>query len=221
MSLVARVIEPEILDLASPADAAANLADIVRINRWFGGYRVIRQSFRRIQPPERFSVLDVGAASGDNGREIRAAFPGARVTSLDLQLRNLNLADAPRVVADAFALPFGPASFDYVFCSLFLHHFEDAAVAELLRAFARLARRGVVVTDLERHALAAGFLPATRLLFGWQHITLHDGPISVRAAFTAAELGALAQQAGLSGAEVRAHLPWFRLSLLWRKPTLQ
>lgn len=212
-SLAARVIEPEILDLASPAAAAANLADIVRINRWFGGYRVIRQSFARIRPPERFSVLDVGAASGDNGRVIRAAFPGARVTSLDHQPRNLALADAPRVVSDAFALPFAPGSFDYVFCSLFLHHFEDRAVVELLRAFARTARRGVVVTDLERHPLAAGFLPATRLLFGWEDITLHDGPISVRAAFTVGELRELARCAGLAGAEVRRHVPWFRLSL--------
>ena len=213
MSLASRVIEPEILDLASPTDAAANLADLVRINRWFGGHRVIRQSFERMEPPERFTVLDVGAASGDNGRAIRAGFPGARVTSLDLQPRNLALADAPRVVGDAFALPFAPASFDYVFCSLFLHHFEDAAVVELLRAFARLARRGVIVTDLERHALAAAFLPATRRLFGWQHITLHDGPISVRAAFTACELRELARQAGLLRADVRRHLPWFRLSL--------
>jgi len=213
VSLPARVIEPEILDLASSADAAANLADIVRINRWFGGYRVIRQSFACMNPPERFSVLDVGAASGDNGRAIREAFPGACVTSLDHQLRNLTLADASRVVGDAFALPFAPASFDYVFCSLFLHHFEDSAVVELLRAFARTARRGVVATDLERHAVAAGFLPATRILFGWRAITLHDGPISVRAAFKAGELRELARRAGLAGAEVRRHLPWFRISL--------
>ena len=37
------------------------------------------------------------------------------------------------MVADAFALPFAPGSFDYVPARVFLHHFATAEAARLLR----------------------------------------------------------------------------------------
>ena len=98
--------------------------------------------------------------------------------------------------------------------SLFLHHFDEAGVVLLLREFRRVARRAVVVVDLERHWLAERFLPSTRLLFRWSPLTVHDGPASVRAGFGPRELEALALEAGLEKARVRRHLPWFRLSLV-------
>ena len=217
ISLVDRKIDPELLDHASDDDAVESLRDLERINRFLGGHRVIRWAFRRLKRPAKFSVLDVGAASGDNGRAIRSAWPDATVTSLDLAIRNLATADAPRVVGDAFRLPIGAGTVDYVFCSLFLHHFSDDAVVTLLEGFAQVARRGVVVTDLERHALAYRFLAATRWLFGWHPVTLHDGPVSVRAGFTAAEFRDLAARAGLVRARVDRHLPWFRLSIVWER----
>ena len=218
ISLAHRKIDPELLDHASDSDALASLRDITRINGFLGGYRVLRWAFRQLKNrPVNFTVLDVGAASGDNGRAIRAAWPGATVVSLDLATRNLEKADAPRMVGDAFRLPVAAGAVDYLCCSLFLHHFSDDAVVTLLEGFARVARRGVVVTDLERHALAYRFLGATRWLFRWHAITLHDGPVSVRAGFTRAELEALAARAGLRGARVDRHLPWFRLSIVWER----
>jgi 2-polyprenyl-3-methyl-5-hydroxy-6-metoxy-1,4-benzoquinol methylase len=158
-------------------------------------------------------MLDVGAASGDMGRAVRELYPLARVTSLDYRHYHLAAADPPRVVADAFRIPFRRASFDVVHCSLFLHHFEDDAVVNLLRSFGELSRRHIIITDLERHFVAYHFLPATRWLFRWNEITLHDGPISVAAAFKKGELRKLAEAAGLRGIEVRAHRPSFRLCL--------
>jgi 2-polyprenyl-3-methyl-5-hydroxy-6-metoxy-1,4-benzoquinol methylase len=116
-------------------------------------------------------------------------------------------------LADAFYLPFKPASFDYVACSLFLHHFEDPQVADLLTHFYRVARRALVVSDLERHILPYLFFPATRPLFGWTPITIHDGMCSIRAAFRASELSHLADQAGITNAQVAIHRPAFRLTL--------
>src|SRR5262249_53892933 len=108
-------------------------------------------------------------------------------------------------------------SFDYVFCSLFLHHFDDTQVAELLANFYRTARRGVIVSDLDRHIVPYLFFPATRPFFGWTRITLHDGMTSVRAGFKASELVALATRAGLANLEIEVHRPAFRISLIARK----
>ena len=44
-----------------------------------------------------------------------------------------------------------------------------------------------------------------------------DGPLSVQAAFTRAELKTLAEQAGLHGATVSWRWPW-RMLLTWRRP---
>jgi ubiquinone/menaquinone biosynthesis C-methylase UbiE len=127
-----RVIVPEMLDHAPPDVARASLRDLARVNRYLGGYLVLKQLFAAVvQPAESFSVLDVGAASGDMGAAIRRLYPGARVTSLDYKIDHLAQAADPKLVADAFHLPFRPASFDFVFSSLFLHHFTDPQVTDL------------------------------------------------------------------------------------------
>src|SRR5688572_21692402 len=168
----------------------------------------------RVAPDGPFTVLDVGAASGDSGAVVRKVYPQACVTSLDYKAHHLQGASHPKVVGDAFHLPFGPDSFDIVGCSLFLHHFLVDEFVTFRRDFERLAGRAVFVNDLERHRLAYYFLPATRWLFGWDGITLHDGPISVQAAFTEHELRRLAERAGLRDIRTRAHRPAFRITLV-------
>jgi len=212
-----RLILPEKLDHAPPAEALANLEDLVRINRYFGAYGILRGMMRSVaRPDERFSVLDVGAASGDMGAALRRSYPRARVVALDHREVHLTAAAPPKLAADAFRLPFGPASFDFVFSSLFLHHFSNEQVVELLASFRSLARRAVLIIDLDRGPFAYHFLPMTRWLFRWRSITLNDGPISVQAGFKKNELAALARQAGLEQALVKVHRPWSRLSMVAR-----
>jgi len=214
-SLRRRVIEPEILDTVAPAQALRSLNDLVKLNLRFGGRSALRSAFQRtgISAAEPFTVLDVGAASGDMGREIRRLYPAASVTSLDYLTSHLNSADAPKIVADAFHLPFQANSYDFVFTSLFLHHFTDDQVAELLRQFGRVGRRGVIVVDLNRQWLAYWFVPATRWILGWDAITAHGAPVSVAAAFRAEELEELARRAGFKRVDVKSHGLSYRLTL--------
>jgi SAM-dependent methyltransferase len=210
-----RRVQPEILDTLPDHLASENLADLRRINRWFGGRQVLNQVFSSVaRRQDSFNVLDVGAASGDLGRYLTARFPRARVVSLDLRKRNLQAAPPPKLVADAFRLPFRPRSFDYVLASHFLHHFEDNLAAELLSRLYSLARRALVIVDLERCRWSYYFLPTTRFLFRWSPLTVHDGKISVQAAFQPRELVELAALAGLPAPVVRRHFPWFRVSLV-------
>jgi len=199
----------------APLDVArASLRDLERINRYLGGHSVVGKLFSQaVRPRDVFSVLDIGAASGDMGAAIRRRYPLAQVTSLDYKPDHLAAAGS-RVAADAFHLPFRPASFDFVFSSLFLHHFTNDQIVDLLRSFRTLARRAVLAIDLDRGPLAYYFLPNTRWLFGWHDITVNDGQISVRAALKKNELEALTVRAGFEGARVRVHRPWSRLSLL-------
>jgi hypothetical protein len=212
-----RVILPEILDTLSRDDARDNLRDILRINRHWGGLSTLRALFRGVvHRDDAFSLLDVGAASGDMGEYIRKLYPASRVVSLDRIAHHLDVCPQPKLAGDAFALPFRAGSFDYVFCSLFLHHFEDAKVVELLRRFAETARKAVLIIDLERHPVPYYFLPITRWL-GWSEVTLHDGRISVEAAFRRRELESLAERAGLKEVRSRSYYPAFRIAVVGRK----
>ena len=215
MSLAERVILPELLDGAPDREAIPSLGDLVRINRYLGGYSTLRALLARVaRPLDRFSLLDVGAASGDMSAKVHEWYPLSRITAFDYKLNHLTAARCSKVVGDAFHLPFTPGSFDFVFCSLFLHHFENAAVIGLLAAFRKTARRAVLVIDLERGPLAHHFIPATQWLFHWNRITMHDAPVSVAAGFKQQELLNLAAAAGLNNANVRVHRPWGRLSLV-------
>lgn len=209
------MLRPELLDSLEPARAEASLRDLVRINRWFGGHRILLQVLAGlVRPEEKFSLLDVGAASGDMGRSICRRYRQARVVSLDRRIHHLHAAGPDRVAADAFRPPFPAKSFDFVHCSLLLHHFPDERAVELMRLLRLIARRALIVVDLERHPVACCFLPLTRWLFRWDEITLHDGPISVASGFRAAELDTLAWAAGALRPLIRRHRPWFRISMV-------
>ena len=210
-----RVLEGEELEFAGSEEAARNLRDLARINRWFGGHRSLAQIVRPlVDPSEAFSVLDVGAASGDMGETIRRRFHGASVTSLDRHAVHMRRAPGAKVAADAFHLPFGPATFDLVLCSSLLHHFSNAQAIELIADLHSLARRALILMDIERHSLAHGFLPWTKRLFQWSELTVHDGSISVAAAFRPNEMAALVEAALTTPVAVRRHRPWFRMSVV-------
>ena len=210
-----RILRPELLESAASTLADRNLRDLARINRWFGGHRALLDVLNDLaQPGKQFSVLDVGAGSGDMGKCIRRHFRNATVVSLDHRSFHLRNAPGPRVAADAFQLPFLPNAFDFVFCSSFLHHFPDPQAIELIAELRRFARNALIVLDLERHPLAYHFLPMTSKLFAWGAITVHDGPASVAAGFHPKELAHLAHAAGADVVTVRRHWPWFRVSVV-------
>ena len=100
------------------------------------------------------------------------------------------------VQGNALALPFADSSIDYVFCTLFLHHLNDEAAAKLIVEMQRVAKRKMIVIDLER----SGFSFVMFRLFGTfllQRFTRDDGSLSIKRAFKLNELEKLAQSSGI------------------------
>ena len=116
----------------------------------------------------------------------------------------LALADGvPRVRGDARRLPFRDRSADVVVSSQLFHHLGDGDAILALREFARVARRGVVVSDLLRRRRALLWI---RLLTLWANrFAKADGPLSVKRGFTVGEARALAARAGLWWLRTRTH----------------
>ena len=206
-----------------------SLDDLWRINRWLGGIstslRLLEDFFARAGAhPVR--VLDVGAGdsrlAGQLQRELRKRGFEAEFTVLERRLSHLGnghmSAAAPQpVVADALALPFADGSFNVVMCNLFFHHFSDEPARQLLCGIAAISSEAVIINDPERHRLPYLFMRYAPW-FAHSPITRHDGPASVRQAYTRSELAAMVAAAGFTDFEVRRFVP-FRLGLtLWKKP---
>lgn len=202
------------------------------IGRWLGGTRATLRRFEELSRGwtvgERITVLDVASGGGDLARALirwgQDRGFDLRVTALDMSLRALVCArrrgpaddQLPSVCADVHLAPYGDGTFDYVTCALFFHHLTDDDVIRTLRAFDRLATRGIVVNDLVRR---------------WRHyawswlftrpfnaVLRNDGPLSVRRAFRADELSALARRSGLVWLSLRTHFG-HRMTLAGERPS--
>jgi len=214
----------ELLDgpLDDPVALRGNLRDLARVNRRLGGTDASRRAVDRLLDHRHGAqtMLDVGtgaadipvalvAAAASTGRQLRVTAVDSRPEVLDaardVNRRLATTSGVELVLGDGRSLPWPDRSFDVVHASLLLHHLEPRDAVTFLVEASRLARRGVVVNDLVRarhHWIGARVLLA---LATRNRYTRHDGPLSVRRAYTRVELRALLAAAGLRPlAEVRA-----------------
>ena len=207
----------ELLDgpLDDPDALRGNLRDLARINRWSGGTAASRRALERLLAGRTVphSLLDVGTGGADiplallddarrGGRSLRVTGADSRPEILDaaraIDGRLATSDGLELVVTDGRTLPWPDRSFDVVHASLLVHHLEPPEALAFLREAARVARIGVIVNDLVR---ARHHLVGVRVVLGIgtrNRYTRHDGPLSVRRAYTRMELRAL-----LAGAALR------------------
>jgi SAM-dependent methyltransferase len=210
----------------TPREYEGCLRELRRVNHYLGDTWALRKTLLReieTQNLRKFSVLDVGAGSGELLRAV-AEFAkdkkSAQLVGLELNERSAlaileeskNFAEISSIRADALSLPFADATFDYAICSLFTHHFKDEKVVEILAEMKRVARRKIFVIDLHRHALAYFLYTTAGRLFLYNRLIRHDGALSILRSFRPRELEDLAAAAKLENVSVERHFP-FRLVL--------
>jgi ubiquinone/menaquinone biosynthesis C-methylase UbiE len=218
---------------ASPAELARSLTDIALLNRLGATQAILRHvaPFVARQPAgEPLRILDVGTGAADiplalarwarrRGHRVRIVALEFHPTILRYAARAADGVPEVRVVAgDAFEAPIRRGSVDVALCSLMLHHLPEQAVVDLFRRLAELVRLGFIVNDFRRGWLAwAAVWFVTRAVSG-NPMTRHDGPLSVRRAYTPAELAHLATRAELR--DIRWHrAPSFRQIGVWVRST--
>ena len=202
-----RSIEPELLDVlpASDPKAVGSRRDLVWINALMWQPLIMRRLLARhvFNPPRR--ILEIGAGDGrfmlTVARRMAGRWPGVDLLLLDRapvlgpEVRRAFERfgwRAQAVTADVFEWAASAAPnerFDVISANLFLHHFDEAALARLFRHLAAMAPL-FVATEPWRAGLP---LLATRLLpaIGANSVTLHDAAASVRAGFAGPELSQL------------------------------
>jgi 2-polyprenyl-3-methyl-5-hydroxy-6-metoxy-1,4-benzoquinol methylase len=222
--LSARDRQPELMDqpgLAAEAhhDALAGLATINRLS--FAARALWRPIAARMQaePKRTWRLLDVACGAGDVPVALarRAARAGLRLSVAGCDVSETAVACARRraeaagIDAEFFALDVlrkeVPYGYDFVTCSLFLHHLEMADVVALLRSMGRAAGTLAVVSDLRRTHIGYALAHFGTRVLSRSRIVQIDGPLSVRAAFTMPEMWGLAEKAGL-GRRVSIRRSW-------------
>jgi 2-polyprenyl-3-methyl-5-hydroxy-6-metoxy-1,4-benzoquinol methylase len=218
----------ELMDRPLPgATLAASLADIERLNAWFGGHRLTLRELTRVvrQVPRdrRLTVLDVGGGRGDLALRLLAWARGQgrtiRVILLErdagaIALARQHCAGAPEIVfiqADAAAMPLREGGVDVAVSALTLHHLEPDAAASMLGEMRAAASRAVIVNDLLRTRVAWVLVWLATRLFARHPISRHDGPLSVRRSYSADEIATLAEKAGVGRFTVRRYRGLARL----------
>lgn len=219
---------------APSVELARNLADIARLNR-LGATQAILEHvapfLARVPPGEPLRLLDVGTGAADiplalaewarrHGHRVRVVALEFHPTILGYAAKAAHGVPEVRLVAgNALEAPVRPGSVDVALCSLMLHHLPEGAVVDLLRRLAEIARLGFVVSDFRREWLAWAAVWVVTHAISSNRMTRHDGPLSVRRAYTPAELARLAAEAGFP--DIRWHrAPSFRQIGVWvRSPT--
>jgi len=205
--MTGRIVQPELLDELPPDDkrAVVSRRDLRRLNAWMGNARTISRTLAsHLDLHTRCRIADLG--SGDAWLVLRVV---RRLAALGAASFHITAMDRQPVVSPQTRRGFGelgceleivksdvfdwlgpsaPAQ-DAIIGNLFLHHFSDSALSNLLCTAAQRTRVFVAV-EPRRSGLA---LVASRLilLIGCNPVTRHDAPVSVRAGFTANELSAL------------------------------
>ncbi len=211
----------------TPEEYERFLREIAFINRVIGDNRALKRTLLKEIERENvntFSVLDVGAGSGELLRTI-AEFARKQNRKAYLYGLELNAVSAAAILRDsknyeeicavrgnALTLPFADNSFDYAICSLFTHHFTDENVVHILSEINRISRRHIFIIDLHRHRAAYVLYKIFCAAFNISPLVREDGSLSVLRSFKVEELEKLGTKAQLENFAVKRHFP-FRLVL--------
>ncbi len=206
---------PEWMDDLSHPTAEINraLEDIRKVNRWLGGHRVsihgLIPFLDRGQPPA-VQILDMGCGDGDFLRHLwrycqRNNIP-ATLTGWDRNPGSLergqNLDQTSGLnyeCRDILTFPELPKGEVVIICNLFLHHFTDSQILELLKTWRDMGCRAIVVNDLHRNPLAYYLFHVFGFIFRLSRMARHDGLISILRGFTRRDLNAFNEELGVAG----------------------
>lgn len=183
-----RRLEPELLDSLPPThpDALHSRADLIRLNQAMGNPSWFQQVVAgRCRPGDR--VIELGGGDGTLSANLRRVAPRVGFHAIDRVPAPAGWpADARWHQADIRAFG-GWRDYDVVIGNLILHHFDDDALRALgtaIRPHARL----LVFNETCRRRRFQWLWAVAAPLKGANHVTRHDGRVSIAAGFRGDEL---------------------------------
>jgi ubiquinone/menaquinone biosynthesis C-methylase UbiE len=225
-----RQFDPSILEMMDRKDPDPHLlkddlANIRKLNRWFGAYQLIETELELLK--ERFSneflsqkpvtFLDFCTGSADIPRTIvnwarkhslKIKITGADINPVMLETSKEASKEYSEINfehADILNPKFANESFDFVLCNLALHHFSVEQAVGIMQSMWRICKKGILINDLVRtKSLCLLTKPFVSLVTS-NSFTRFDADLSVKRAFTPDEMLRMAFHADLPNPELRRY----------------
>lgn len=180
------------------------LGDLKRINKWLGGNKITIDGIQEllIDHPENKTVviLDIGCGDGEFLRKFadftkknNIKFEGIGIdfnehildfaSEKSKAYRNIRFKKLD-IFADKDLIP----NCDIALCTLFLHHFEDKKIIDLIKNVSNKTTIGWVINDLHRNRLAFNLFRIISFFLIKSNTAKHDGLISIAKGFKKLEL---------------------------------
>ncbi|PQV49526.1 hypothetical protein CLV33_103160 [Jejuia pallidilutea] len=183
------------------------------INKWLGGNTITLNGIKQLlhnQPKAKtYTIVDLGCGHGDilrlvaeYGRKHQFSFNlvGIDANQDAIDYANELSVNYPEITfqnIDIFSEAFLNLEFDIVLSTLFLHHFKDGEIVNLLQHLSYEAKLGIVINDLHRSKLAYGLFKLLGLLIS-NHMIVQDGLTSILRAFKREDLEKLSETLNLT-----------------------
>lgn len=194
------------------------LLEIERINQLLGGNQVTISGIRKLissASKQTLAIADLGCGGGEISKLIvdlnKSLQQEINVIGIDA---NQNIIDFCRKryngteklsfeYADVLDDRFRNRQYDIITATLFIHHFSDSELVELLRSLSRQSTLGIVINDLHRHWFGYYAIKILTRLFSRSSMVKYDAPVSVIRAFRKSELISLLNEAGIHNYDLR------------------
>jgi len=192
-----RSYEKEIMDDFSIDDDRLYdaLNELKLVNKFLGGVSTSKAGFRFLLNHKKSNpvkVLDIGSGASDIFEALHKRYSNFNVYSLDRNERICEFIKAENtaspIYGDAQNHPIKKESVSVVHASLFLHHFTEDEIKELIISSFDIAKDGIIVNDLRRSVWALIGIKILIFLFSKSSMVKNDAPLSVKKGFLKSEL---------------------------------
>ncbi|WP_338356014.1 methyltransferase domain-containing protein [Yeosuana marina] len=185
------------------------LDTLADINKWLGGNMVTMNGLKKViknhPQKEPLTIIDLGCGGGDILRKVANygkkegyifkligidANKDAMVYARQL---SKNYPEISFIDCDIFSDEFESLKYDLVLTTLFLHHFKEKQIINILSTTKKKAKLGIVVNDLHRNPLAYYLFKLVCLTIKNKMI-IDDGLTSILRGFKRKELESLSKE---------------------------
>ncbi len=214
-----RSAEPEIMDDLTYAGPLMDrtLLELEIINKWLGGNSVTLDALQKLLRGAKgeITIADLGCGRGDMLRlidlwasknKMKVSLFGIDANTYIINAAKENLRSLPHIRfhdIDILSAEFKTLRFDVVIGTLFYHHFSDADLIQFFRQLKDQAGIGFIINDIHRHPLAYHSIRILTRFFSKSSMVRFDAPLSVRRAFSKAELFQILNAAGVRNFDIR------------------
>ena len=221
-----RSYEPELMDMGTQfyTETEYNecLYQLDCIGKYSGNNTKMLKTFSSL-PYKINSILDVGCGGGLFTLQLAKKFSSAKVYDTDISIQAIDYAKNQQKKFQENNLPLNnlnfelrtnceliepEKSFDIVTSSLVCHHLSDESIVDFLKRAAKVAKKTIIINDLNRHWLAYVGCSIIMPMFSKNKLILKDSLLSIKKSFTYDEWINYLQQAGFKKENYKISWHW-------------